>query len=38
MQLWSGQAYPLCDEKSSEDIVRELVEEAKALLGAEGGQ
>lgn len=32
MQMWAGQAYPMCDDKSASDIVDEMVEEAKAVL------
>ena len=32
MQLWAGQAYPMCDDKAAADIVEEMVQEAKAVL------
>jgi len=33
MQMWAGQAYPMCDDKSAADIIEEIVGEAKAVLG-----
>ena len=33
MQMWAGQAYPMCDDKSAADIIDEMMEEATAVLG-----
>ena len=33
MQMWAGQAYPMCDDKPAADIVHEMVEEATTVLG-----
>ena len=32
MQMWAGQLYPLCDEKMVNEIVQEMIDEAKAVL------
>ena len=33
MQMWAGQAYPMCDDKSAADIIEEMVTEARTVLG-----
>lgn len=32
MQMWAGQAYPMCDDKSAADIIQEMVGEAQQVL------